>query len=162
MSWDGTQENHAMTDAATHIRRLFLEPKESYSVRRAAEILCMPLPDVLGWMEVGELEGVDTPHGLMLSWGELASFGMDFWPQEAIESALGADVADAIPELLRLADLEVRIPRLEILALERLADRDGKSVDAVLAREMLDVVSANSAYLATAIPGFSAALRWPQ
>jgi hypothetical protein len=52
----------------------------------------------------------------MLSWGELVSFGMDFWPQEAIESALGADLADAIPELLRLADLEVRLPRLEILA----------------------------------------------
>jgi hypothetical protein len=151
-----------MTDAATHIRRLFLEPKESYSVRDAAEILGMPLPDVLGWMEVGELEGVDTPHGVTLSWGELASFGMDFWPQEAIESALGADLADAIPELLRLAALEVRIPRFEILALERLADRDGKSVDAVLARELLDVVSANSQYLATTIPGFTAALRWPQ
>jgi hypothetical protein len=155
-----------MTDAAAHIRRLFLEPKESYSVRDAAEILGMPLPDVLGWMEVGELEGVDTPHGVMLSWGELASFGMDFWPQEAltkaIAAALGADLADAIPELLRLADLEVRIPRLEILALERLADRDGKSVDAVLACELLDVVSAHSEYLATAIPGFTAALRWPQ
>jgi hypothetical protein len=102
----------------------------------------------------------------MLSWGELASFGMDFWPQEApmnaIAAALGADLADAIPELLRLADLEVRIPRLEILALERLADRDGKSVDAVLARELLDVISAHSEYLATAIPGFTAALRWPQ
>jgi hypothetical protein len=92
----------------------------------------------------------------------LASFGMDFWPQEAIEAALGADLADAIPELLRLADLEVRIPRLEILALERLADRDGKSVDTVLARELLDVESAHSEYLATAIPGFTAGLRWPQ
>jgi hypothetical protein len=107
-----------MTDAATHIRRLFLEPKVTYSVRDAAEILCMPLLDVLGWMEVGELEGVDTPHGVKLSWGELASFGMDFWPQEEIESALGAGLADAIPELLRLAG--------------------------------------------TAIPGFTAALRWPQ
>jgi hypothetical protein len=87
---------------------------------------------------------------------------MDFWPQDAIESALGADLADAISELLRLADLEVRIPRLEILALERLADRDGKSVDAVLARELLDVVSAHSEYLAAAIPGFTAALPWPQ
>jgi hypothetical protein len=56
----------------------------------------------------------------------------------------------------------VRIPRLEILALERLADRDGKSVDAVLARELLDVVSAHSEYLASSIPGFTAALRWPQ
>jgi hypothetical protein len=91
---------------------------------------------------------------------------MDFWPQEApmkaIAAALGADLADAIPEILRIADLEVRIPRLEILALERLADRDGTSVDAVLARELLDVVSAHSDYLATAIPGFTAALRWPQ
>jgi hypothetical protein len=91
---------------------------------------------------------------------------MDFWPQEApmkaIAAVLGADLADAIPELVRLADLEVRIPRLEILALERLADRDGKSVDAVLARELLDVVSAHSEYLATEIPGFTAALRWPQ
>ncbi len=74
----------------------------------------------------------------------------------------GADLADVIPELLRLADLEVRIPRLDILSLERLADRDGKSVDAVLARELLDVVSAHSEYLATAIPGFIVALRWPQ
>ncbi|HEX7678830.1 MAG TPA: hypothetical protein VF713_11945, partial [Thermoanaerobaculia bacterium] len=81
---------------------------------------------------------------------------------KAIAAALGADLADAIPELLRLADLDVRISRLEILALQRLADRDGKSVDAVLARELLDVVSAHSEYLATAIPGFTAALRWPQ
>lgn len=151
-----------MIDAATHIRRLFLEPKKTYSVREAADIFGMPLPDIHRWMEVGELEGVDSPRGVRLSWGEVASFGMDLWAQETIESALGADLADAIPELLRLADLEVRIPRLEILALERLADRDGKSVDAVLARQLLDVVSANSEYLATTIPAFTAALRWPQ
>jgi len=46
--------------------------------------------------------------------------------------------------------------------LERFAGRDGKSVDAVLARELLDVVSALSEYLATAIQSFAAALRWPQ
>ncbi len=122
----------------------------------------MPLDDVRGWMEVGELEGVDTTEGVKLSWGELADFGMGFWTQQTVEEALGADLADAIPELLRLADLEVRLPHLEILALESLAERDGKSVDAVLARELLDVVSAHSDYLATAIPGFTAALRWPQ
>jgi hypothetical protein len=30
----------------------------------------MKLRDVLGWMEVGELKGVDTPHGLSRSRGE--------------------------------------------------------------------------------------------
>jgi hypothetical protein len=63
-----------------------------------------------------------------------------------IEAALGHDLAKGIPALLRLADLHVRIPRFVILALERLAERDGKSVDAVLARELLDVVSAESVY----------------
>jgi len=94
----------------------------------------------------------------------LASFAMGFWSQESIEEALGADLSDAIPELLHLADLEVRIARLEILALERLADRDGKSVDAVLACELLDVVSAHSSiwplrYLASPLlfRGFSVA-----
>lgn len=151
-----------MTEAAAYIRRLFLEPKETYSVTEAAEILSMPLEDVRGWMEVGELEGVRTCRGVVLSWAELADFGMDFWSQETVEEALGADLAQAIPELLRLADLEVRIPRFEVLALESLAERDGKSLDNVLARELLDVVSAHAEYLAAAIPGFSSALRWPQ
>jgi CO/xanthine dehydrogenase Mo-binding subunit len=147
---------------ATHIRRLFLEPEEAYSIPDAAEMLGMDLEDIRGWMDVGELEAIPTFSGPMLPWGELASFGIDHWSQEVIEEALGADLADAIPELLRLADLEVRIPRLEILALERIAERDGKSVDAVLARELLDFVSAHSDFLAKSIRGFKAALRWPQ
>jgi hypothetical protein len=148
-----------MTDAATHIRYLFREPKESYSVRDAAEILCMPPTGPQNQKAQAAVSGF---RFLVSGFPVPASFAMGFWSQEAIEEALGADIADAIPELLRLADLEVRIPRLEILALERLADGDGKSVDAVLARELLDVVSAHSEYLATAIPGFTAALRWPQ
>jgi hypothetical protein len=56
----------------------------------------------------------------------------------------------------------VRIPRLEILDLERLACRDGKSVEPVLTRELLHIVSAHPEYLTTAILGFTPALRWPQ
>jgi hypothetical protein len=148
--------------SSTLIRRLFLEPKATYSIADAATLLGMKLRDVRGWMEVGELEGVDSPEGVVVPWTELVSFGMDFWSQEVVEEALGAELAEAIPELLRLAQLEVRIPRLEVVALERLAARDGKSVDAVLARELLDLVSAHSEWLATEIPGFAAALAWPE
>lgn len=86
---------------------------------------------------------------------------MDSWEQADIEAALGAEVAEALPELLRLANLEVRIHRMEVVALERLAARDGKSVDTVLARELRDLLSAQSDWLAREIPGFSAALSWP-
>lgn len=147
---------------ASAIRSLFLEPKPTYTITEAATLLGMESRDVRGWVDSGELEGVDSDEGLRVPWSELVSFGIDFWSQEVIEEALGVDVAEAIPDLLRLTNLEVRIPRLEVVALERMAARDGKSVDAVLARELLDVASANSWWLDREVPGFLAALAWPE
>jgi hypothetical protein len=86
---------------------------------------------------------------------------MGLWEQAEVEEALGAELAVAIPELLRLAELEVRIPGMEVVALERLAEHDGRSVDTLFARHVLDFVSANSAWLSTVIPGFAEALAWP-
>jgi len=53
------------------------------------------------------------------------------------------------------------IPRLEVVALERLAVRDGETVNAVLTRELLDLVSVHAAWLSVEVPGFAAALAWP-
>ena len=145
-----------------HVRSLFLHPRPTYSIAEAAKLLGMNWRDVRAWIESGELEGVDTNEGLVVPWAELVSFGMEFWSQEVVEAALGAEVADAIPELLRLAELEVRIPRIEIVALERLAAADGKTVSAVLARELRDLVSVHSEWLAREVPGFAAAFAWPE
>ena len=101
--------------------------------------------EVRGWVEAGELEGLETDEGLVLPWDELVSFAMGLWEQGEVEEALGAELAVVIPGLLRLAELEVRIPRLEVVALERLAEHDGRSVDTLLARHLLDLVSARSA-----------------
>ena len=79
-----------------------------------------------------------------------------------VEEALGADLADAIPDLLRLTELEVRIPRIEVVALERLAARDGKSVDSVLARELRDLVSVHSKWLSREVPGIALVFGWPE
>ncbi|MEA2415580.1 MAG: hypothetical protein QOI58_2237 [Thermoanaerobaculia bacterium] len=73
----------------------------------------MSLEDVEGWMEVGELEGIEVRGSVVLPWDELVSFAMGFWEQADIEAALGAELAEALPELLMLSDLEVRIPRME-------------------------------------------------
>jgi hypothetical protein len=151
-----------MPTTPTHIRTLFLHPKATYAVVDAAALLGMDEADLRGWMEVGELEGVMTDEGLVLSWGELVSFGMDFWSQEVVEEALGAELAEALPELLRLTDLEVRIPRMEVVALERLAAVGGESVSGVLARELRDLVSAHAEWLSREVPGFAEALAWPE
>ncbi|HEV7427851.1 MAG TPA: hypothetical protein VGQ46_15955 [Thermoanaerobaculia bacterium] len=151
-----------MNETAAHIRHLFLDPKDTYTAAEAAEILGIKPLELKERMESGEVEGVRACCGMIVSRKELISFAMDFWPQETIEAALGEDLAKGIPKLLRLADLHVRIPSFEILALERLAERDGKSVDTILASELLDAVSSDSEYLAEKIPAFTAALSWPQ
>src|SRR3954451_15179963 len=157
-----TDASHSDLSIVSKIRKLFLSPQQTYSTAEAAQATGMNLEDVLGWMEVGELEGIELRGEIVLPWDELVSFAMDFWEQADIEAALGAELADALPELLRLADLEVRIPRIEVMTLEKLAARDGKSVDTVLARELRDVMSAQSEWLAKEIPGFAAAISWPQ
>jgi hypothetical protein len=136
--------------------------RPTYPIAEAATLLGMDWRDVRGWVESGELEGVDSDKGLVLPWAELVSFGMDFWSQEVVEKALGAEVADVIPELLRLTDLEVRIPRMEVVALERLATRDRQSVSAVVARELRDLLSVHSEWLSIVVPGFAEALAWPE
>jgi hypothetical protein len=150
-----------MTDAA-NVRRLFLHPQPTYPIAEAAVLLGIDWRDMRGWIESGELEGVESDEGLVLPWGELVSFAMDFWSQETVEEALGEEVAHALPELLRLTDLEVRIPRFEVAALERVAARDGKTVDALLARELLDFASSHATWLAAEITGFAEALAWPE
>jgi hypothetical protein len=149
-----------ITDAAS-IRSLFLHPQLAYPIAEAAAVLGMDWRDMRAWLESGELEGTETDAGLVLPWAELVSFGMDFWSQEVVEEALGAELAEALPELLRLTDLEVRIPRMEVVALERLAVRDRSTVSAVLARELRDLVSAHSEWLSAEVPGFAEALAWP-
>src|ERR1041384_8173071 len=110
--------------SAEHIRDLFLHPRPSYPLPDGAALLGVSGRELRAWLESGELEGLATDDGEVVPWAELVSFGMELWSQEVVEEALGADVAAAIPELLRLTDLEVRIPRLEVVALERLAALD--------------------------------------
>ena len=150
-----------MIPPTTNIRRLFLERKHAYTLREAAALLAMPSRDLRGWIEAGELEAEETPDGPLLPWSELVSFAMGLWDQEDIERALGDDLATAIPDLWRLADLQVRIPRIEIVALEHVAAREGKSISAVLGRELLDFASAHSEWLARDVAGFVEALAWP-
>lgn len=143
------------------IRQLFLLPRPTYAIAEAAMLLGIDWRELRAWMESGEIEGVETDAGLVVPWAELVSFGMEAWSQEVVEEALGADVVVGVPELLRLTELAVRIPRMEVVVLERLAAVDGESVSAVLARELRDLVSVHAPWLSVEVPGFAEAFAWP-
>jgi hypothetical protein len=139
------------------IRHVFLAPQFTYPLPEAAALLGMALDELRGFVEGGEIEA----EGTAIPWGELVSFGIEVWSREAVEEALGAELEEAIPELLRLTDLEVRIPRMQVVTLERLAAVEGETVSAVLARELRDLVSVHAEWLSAEVPGFAEALHWP-
>jgi hypothetical protein len=139
-------------------RRLFLQPKSVYSIAAAARLLGISPKELRGWIDVGEME-TDDDGGI--PWSEIVAFGLDIWSQAVVEEALGADIAEAIPELVRLTELTVQLPRFEVAALQKVAAREERTMDALLAAELLDFVSARSRWLTERIPGFAAALAWP-
>jgi hypothetical protein len=81
--------------------------------------------------------------------------------QTIIESALGANVRTVMPELVRLAELRVRIPRYEIVMLAKLAAREQTTVDDFLAQHLLDLAAAKGDWLNELSPEFAEAARWP-
>src|SRR4051794_28165520 len=85
-----------MTDPAA-VRELFLEPRPAYTLAEVAAMLAMSGETVRAWVEAGELEAAGENGRATVPWSELAGFAMDFWEQEEVEAALGADVAWAIP-----------------------------------------------------------------
>jgi len=86
---------------------------------------------------------------------------VEVWPQEELEQALGDEVTRVMPELVRLAELHVRVPRFEVVGMERLAAREGASVDDLVSRQLLDAVSAEGEWLIATVRGFGEALHWP-
>jgi hypothetical protein len=151
-----------MNPIRAQIRTLFLHPQPTYAAADTPTLLAMQECDVRQRMELGELEAIETRNGIVLLWEELVSFAMERWSQEVIENALGRDVTTALPELVRLADLQVRIPQMQVVALERLAEADGVTVSVILARELRDFVSVHAEWLSREVPRFAAAFAWPE
>ena len=54
------------------------------------------------------------------------------------------------------------MPRYHVEMLKHFARRDWTTLDHVLARELEDVACAHAEELARAVPGFAAALAWPE
>jgi hypothetical protein len=68
------------------------------------------------------------------------------------------DAASVIPELVRLTDLHVRVPRFGVLALGRIAQREGTTVSEVIARQLLDLIAEQPEPLERSIAGLAGAI----
>lgn len=152
-----------MMDETTRarIRHIFLSPRSSFALMPAADLLEMTLKELKREIEDGAIVAVSTRLGQRVPCEEMTAAAMRVWEQSVIEEALGNDAAAVLPEAIRLVELRARVPRYQREMLRYLAQRDGTSVDDVLTRELEDVACAHSEELVAAVPGFEAALAWP-
>jgi len=129
----------------------------------------MTAATLLGWsysrmraaIAAGEIETNVTPFATWVWREELIAKAIEQWPLDAIEQALGEHAARILPPALRSCELRARVPRYQVAMLEHIAQKESTTVSAVVTRELEDVASARADELSAAIPGFAAALEWP-
>lgn len=145
----------------TRIRSIFLDPRPNVSIAEGTVVLGWTSEAMERAIAAGEVEVLSTAAGGAVAREELMAKALELWSPEVIEAALGADAGRALPQTVRVIDLQVRLPRHQVAMLEHLAERDRSSVSGVLARELDGVASAHADELSSAVAGFADALAWP-
>lgn len=144
------------------IRRIFLKPRPHVALMTAASLLGIPYPTLKREIAEESIVTVSTGVGMRVPKAEMIAAAMRTWSQAVIEEALGEEAQRVLPEAIRLVELRARVPRYQRDMLRWLATRDRTSVDEVLTRELEDVACVHAEELASALPGFEAALAWPE
>ncbi|HKR66069.1 MAG TPA: hypothetical protein VJZ00_20220 [Thermoanaerobaculia bacterium] len=148
-------------DRTTRIRSIFLKRKRRYSLADISRLAGITERKVITGIEAGEYLASRRRGEYRFTWSELAHIAMAKWPLPIIHDALGADAALALPPLLLLQDLQVRLPAYQVLMLHRLAELARVDVNSYLANYFLDLAGSEVSILDAEIPGFKAAMRFP-
>jgi hypothetical protein len=144
------------------IRDIFLHPRPHVSISSATALLGWSRREMADALAAGEITSMPAPGGQWICREELLAKAMELWPLETIEEALGLDADTALPAALRLADLRTRVPRYHLAMLIYLAARHGTSIRDVLIRSLDDLASLHAEELSAMVPGFAAAVAWPE
>jgi hypothetical protein len=144
------------------VREVFLQPQEFYGLTEAAELLSWSFDETRRAVSDGDLEAERTCSGFRIPWQEVAAMITAQYPQAAIEHALGRDVSAVMPELVRLTEIRVAIPRYEVVMLGKLAERENLTIAEFLSRHLLDLAGSEIDWLNGVVPEFSAAMNWPE
>lgn len=145
----------------TRIRTIFLERRRRYSLADVSRLAGITERKVIAGIKAGEYVASRRRGEYRFTWSELAHIAMAKWPLPVIHDALGADAALALPPLLLPQELHVRLPAYQVLMLRRLAALARVNVDSYLANYFLDLAGSEVAILDAEIPGFKAAMRFP-
>jgi hypothetical protein len=148
-------------DIIDRIRRIFLHQRPHVSIFQATALMGWTRGEMTAAIAAGEIALMETPLGKWVWREELMAKALELWPREVIEEALGAEAERVLPHAVRLAVLRARIPRYQLAMLEYFAEEQRTTVSEVLTRELEGVASEHAEQLSAVVPGFGAALAWP-
>jgi hypothetical protein len=143
------------------IRHIFLHQRPHVSISVATDLLGWSRREMNAAIAASEVVLMETQLGKWVWREELMAKALELWTHEEIEEALGAEADAVLPHAVRLAELRARIPRYQLSMLTWFAEQRQTTVSHVLTRELEGVASEHAQELSAVVPGFAAALAWP-
>lgn len=149
-------------DLAKRIRAIFLHREPYVTKKEAAALLGWSFGQLKLAITEGDIETYETCAGVRIPLAEVAAIARERWQPAMIEEALGADAAAILPAPLRTRTVTVHLARYQVAVLHHFAQKEGVTVDAILARRLDGLMSEHSEDLAGVIEDFGVALNWPE
>jgi len=149
------------TERKQCIQTLFLQPAESYSLAEGSRLLGVSPGKLKREASFDIREEYKRDGRWRFTWRQIALIAFRWWALEDIVDALGGDAATALPPLLTLRSVTVRLPEYIVRALETVAAEDRTTVDAFLSGELLEFAGGVVDRMETVHPGFRRAYFYP-
>jgi hypothetical protein len=143
------------------IQTLFLQPAESYSLAEGARLLGTSPATLKREASYDRCEEYRREGRWCFTWRQIALIAFRWWALEEIVDALGADAATALPPLLTLRSVTLRLPEYIVRALETVAAEDQTTIDAYLSDELLEFAGGVVDRMEAVHPGFRRAYFYP-
>ena len=147
------------------LRRIFLQKRVGYSPAEAGRVLGIPRKSVVEMIERNAIDA-KVRKTYLLPWIAIAEAALERHSLADVIEALGKQAPSVIPPLLFPAEpISVTLPIYLARMLEHLASVAGVTVDAcleaILREYAEELVYPTSQAVEEAIPGFNAALAFP-
>ena len=146
---------------ALHIRELFLQRKPSYRLSEAGRLLGMTRKQLEREARADHEDAYRTNGRWHFTWRQVAYLAFRRWTLAEMHEALGCEAASALPPLLALRSITVRLPDYLVRAIEHEAASDDTTVDDWLQRELVDFAGTAAERMERVIPGFRGAYLFP-
>src|SRR6202051_989542 len=120
------------------IRVFFLQPAESYSLAEGSRLLGVSPGKLKREAAFDIREEYRRDGRWCFTWRQIALIAFRWWALEDIVDALGTDAATALPPLLSLRSVTLRLPEYIVRGLETVAAEERTTIDAYLSGELLE------------------------